>query len=574
MFTNNQFVSQDLQDAIKKIMNGDSVEEAKIVHPNQQRIDVHEPEKDEITADDFKKLRGMKKEKPMKEDTEEVEQFDEKVNVFHSTSPGADMKRFPKDSSAPDAKAHRDATATAVKGLRKTGEMNRKSLSYGSTGDMKTSKGGTVTAMRVKEEVEVLDELSKSTLSSYKTKATRSALDFNNAARDFKQQGERRKSDDFMKSWDSKLSQKYKEKTQKRKVNVYKAADRLTKEEADQHEYTFADYLEAARAQYVDKDAVLVANEAFKNQDITLFSDLKEAKVDPITHHQNMYDHHSQYAEIHSDASRDAEDEDDASHHDSAEEEHQDSANAHKEALDAHKNNSPNKKELSSYANSQSKRTKSFYGDSVEEAKIIHPTMPKPMKEDAEELDELKKSTVGSYIRKKFDKMSGEPASKNPNEIFAKKDAKGIQRAGLRMSGIKATQKESIDFFDDADEVTVLKSLDIEIQESYTFGDYLTAAKDIVGEEAAIDLANYAFNKQDTALFVEQVTRSDIQSKINTHVAAGHKVSEPKYITKDGKLHAEYVVTDKESGIRRKYIQHGTMRKVENMGAKGKKDSE
>lgn len=242
-------------------------------------------------------------------------------------------------------------------------------------------------------------------------------------------------------------------------------------------------------------------------------------------------------------------------------------------------------------------------GDSVEEAKIVHPnqqridvhepekdeitaddfkklrgmkkgTMPKPMKEDAEELDELKKSTVGSYIRKKFDKMSGEPASKNPNEIFAKKDAKGIQRAGLRMSGFKATQKESIDFFDDADEITVLKPLDIEIQESYTFGDYLTAAKDIVGEEAAIDLANYAFNKQDTALFVEQVTRSDIQSKINTHVAAGHKVSEPKYITKDGKLHAEYVVTDKESGIRRKYIQHGTMRKVENMGAKGKKDSE
>ena len=37
-------------------------------------------------------------------------------------------------------------------------------------------------------------------------------------------------------------------------------------------EYTFADYLEAARAQYVDEDAVLVANEAFKNQDITLFN--------------------------------------------------------------------------------------------------------------------------------------------------------------------------------------------------------------------------------------------------------------------------------------------------------------
>ena len=313
MFTKNQFVSQDLQDAIKKIMNGDTLEEAKVVHPNQQRIDVHEPEKDEITADDFKKLRAMKKEKPMKEDAE------------------------------------KDKVVAGVQAA------------------MLKSRGNVIAGQ------------------------------------------------------------------------AQRAAARLA-------------------------------------------------------------------------------------------------------------------------------------------AKIKSGTKGKTAKEEAvyeeEQIDELKKSTVGSYIRKKFDKMSGEPASKNPNEIFAKKDAKGIQRAGLRMSGIKATQKESIDFFDDADEVTVLKSLDIEIQESYTFGDYLTAAKDIVGEEAAIDLANYAFNKQDTALFVEQVTRSDIQSKINTHVAAGHKVSEPKYITKDGKLHAEYVVTDKESGIRRKYIQHGTMRKVENMGAKGKKDSE
>ena len=106
------------------------------------------------------------------------------------------------------------------------------------------------------------------------------------------------------------------------------------------------------------------------------------------------------------------------------------------------------------------------------------------------------------------------------------------------------------------------------------FGDYLTAAKSIVGEEAAIELANYAFNKNDTNLFIESVTRSDIQSKIAAHTAAGHQVSEPKYKTKDGKLHAEYVVTDKETGIRRKYIHYGTARKVENMGAKGKRDEE
>lgn len=32
------------------------------LHPNQQKLDVHEPEKDKLTADDFKKLRAGKKE--------------------------------------------------------------------------------------------------------------------------------------------------------------------------------------------------------------------------------------------------------------------------------------------------------------------------------------------------------------------------------------------------------------------------------------------------------------------------------------------------------------------------------
>ena len=51
----------------------------------------------------------------------------------------------------------------------------------------------------------------------------------------------------------------------------------LTKEEAEQKDYTFAEYLDAARAQYVDEDAVLVANEAFRNKDITLFTDQSQS---------------------------------------------------------------------------------------------------------------------------------------------------------------------------------------------------------------------------------------------------------------------------------------------------------
>jgi len=47
-----------------KIMMGE-----KALHPNQQKLDVHEPEKDELTAKDFEMLRNKKK---VKEETEEV----------------------------------------------------------------------------------------------------------------------------------------------------------------------------------------------------------------------------------------------------------------------------------------------------------------------------------------------------------------------------------------------------------------------------------------------------------------------------------------------------------------------
>jgi len=52
-----------------KIMIGEKL------HPNQQKLDVHEPEKDELTAKDFEMLRAGKKAKEVKK--EEVEQIDE-----------------------------------------------------------------------------------------------------------------------------------------------------------------------------------------------------------------------------------------------------------------------------------------------------------------------------------------------------------------------------------------------------------------------------------------------------------------------------------------------------------------
>ena len=58
MYSNNKEI-RDVADVAARIMAGLPPLEEKL-HPNQQKIDVHEPEKDKITAQDFKKLRAMK----------------------------------------------------------------------------------------------------------------------------------------------------------------------------------------------------------------------------------------------------------------------------------------------------------------------------------------------------------------------------------------------------------------------------------------------------------------------------------------------------------------------------------
>lgn len=82
------------------------------------------------------------------------------------------------------------------------------------------------------EEVETLDELSKSTLGSYAKKATRDATITRKIGADFEHQSNRAKSPG-MKAASNEMSQKYKEKSWKRRDGVDKAVDRLTKEEVE-----------------------------------------------------------------------------------------------------------------------------------------------------------------------------------------------------------------------------------------------------------------------------------------------------------------------------------------------------
>ena len=200
--------------------------------------------------------------------------------------------------------------------------------------------------------------------------------------------------------------------------------------------------------------------------------------------------------------------------------------------------------------------------ESVEEAK-------KPLHPNQQKLD-VHEPEKDELTAKDFEMLRAGKKAKKDSEM--KEATSPAQQAAIAIAKKKAIKAE-VEILDDADEtVFVHTPIEYEIKESYVFGDYLTAAKKLVGEEEAIDLANEKFKAQDVSIFAEEFMRSDIEDKVKSHEKAGHKVSSPKYMTKSGKPYAEYVVTDKESGVRRKYIHHGNARSVENMGAAGKKD--
>ena len=62
---------RDVADIAARIMMGE-----KALHPNQQKLDVHEPEKDELTAKDFEKLRAGKKAEVKKEEVDQIEEME------------------------------------------------------------------------------------------------------------------------------------------------------------------------------------------------------------------------------------------------------------------------------------------------------------------------------------------------------------------------------------------------------------------------------------------------------------------------------------------------------------------
>ena len=110
---------------------------------------------------------------------------------------------------------------------------------------------------KVQEEAEVLDELSKSTLGSYVKKAAADSTITRKIGADFENRATKVRSP-TMKASAISLSDKFKSDSRKRKANVDKAVDRLTKEEVEHLEE--GDVAHAQFQHYHNETAKLVKN--------------------------------------------------------------------------------------------------------------------------------------------------------------------------------------------------------------------------------------------------------------------------------------------------------------------------
>jgi hypothetical protein len=211
--------------------------------------------------------------------------------------------------------------------------------------------------------------------------------------------------------------------------------------------------------------------------------------------------------------------------------------------------------------------------DSAEEMEVVVQA-----EEEIEEGMPGQMGHAGKVTMKQIAKSSASPTVKKA----IKKSAPDIKSYGDRAAALTAAgiKRESVEIEESVTE-TIVKHNDftIEITDNPTFGDFLRAVQSIVRtdeesmQKEIVAIAEQAFAENYEEVIIEAFTRMEIEDKIGAHRKAGNTVSNDKFSTKNGQPYAEYVVTDKEGG-RKKYIHHGTVRRMESMSSVTKKDKE
>jgi hypothetical protein len=265
----------------------------------------------------------------------------------------------------------------------------------------------TATSKLAKEEVEELDELKKSTLASYIKKATPDAMDQGVKGMDFKNENR----------------PKHFNKAMGRMMGIKKAADKLAKEEVE----NLDELKKSTLASYVKKSAGVGDRNSLPNA-------MKDQSTAAVTGDREWYKKSGRTATNRSTGIQRAADR---------------LAKEEVENLDELK-----KSTLGSYVKKATVdygRAERAYGRDRSDRKMddlaikrqagIKKAADKLAKEEVENLDELKKSTLGSYVKKASINQIGNTAAVLANKNDSETD-RARKRMGNRMSGIeKATDR-------------------------------------------------------------------------------------------------------------------------------------
>lgn len=273
-------ITQKLQNDIRAILEAG-------LTPKQQNIDVHEPEKDQLTADDFKKLRAMKKDKNGKvhncathvehavlgkgttiSEQHAVPAEDGSIEWYTVQFESSVQKVLTKDLTITmsETHVHESADEQVEEAMSHQASTTMKHIPNPSPALKKAAKDikpgiagykdriAMLKAGGVKEEAEVVAERDEGKPGlMFKKIAAKAAEKYGSEEAGNRVAG-------FI-----------------RKKVLAKEGVEVTEEEIDamfenlKDSYTFTEYLDEARAQFGDEEAVSIANDAYNKQDITLF---------------------------------------------------------------------------------------------------------------------------------------------------------------------------------------------------------------------------------------------------------------------------------------------------------------
>lgn len=205
--------------------------------------------------------------------------------------------------------------------------------------------------------------------------------------------------------------------------------------------------------------------------------------------------------------------------------------------------------------------------------------------EQFEQLDELKKSTLASYIDKAAGGSlkgvayhawdAGSKAVRNDREGSKKAYAKAQKRSeGIQTAAKKLAKESFADFLFDGE--VIHEDVEFVLEADTGYDAYFKACMKKAGISSIADLksdeekkefmnkVDAGFKAKNEEVVLEQMLKPEVEDKIQDHRKMGNKVDDVFHGSRSGKPYSEFVVTTPD-GTKKKYVFHGNVTRHEKL---------